>query len=73
MCGNFVFGGVVFKIIGKEGLCFIGKCWVFDDEEGFVKVVESGFIKKGEKIVVVLRYFGFKGGFGEFSFWIILC
>lgn len=52
------------KITGKEGLRFEGKCRAFDDEESFVKAVESGSIKQGEKTVVVLRYLGPIGGPG---------
>ncbi|WWD16819.1 hypothetical protein CI109_101251 [Kwoniella shandongensis] len=67
--GNLAPGGAVSKITGKEGLKFTGKCRAFDDEESFVKAVESGSIKKGEKTVVVLRYLGPKGGpvEGEFQ------
>jgi dihydroxy-acid dehydratase len=62
--GNLAPGGAVSKITGKEGLRFSGKCRAFDDEDSFVKAVESGSIKKGEKTVVVLRYLGPKGGPG---------
>nr|ODN87799.1 dihydroxy-acid dehydratase [Cryptococcus depauperatus CBS 7855] len=62
--GNLAPGGAVSKITGKEGLQFTGKCRAFDDEESFVKAVENGSIKKGEKTVVVLRYLGPKGGPG---------
>ncbi|WWC68918.1 dihydroxy-acid dehydratase [Kwoniella pini CBS 10737] len=62
--GNLAPGGAVSKITGKEGLRFTGKCRAFDVEEDFVKAVESGSIKKGEKTVVVLRYLGPKGGPG---------
>ncbi|KAK4690060.1 dihydroxy-acid dehydratase, partial [Tremellales sp. Uapishka_1] len=62
--GNLAPGGAVSKITGKEGVRFTGKCRAFDDEESFVKAVESGSIKKGEKTVVVLRYLGPKGGPG---------
>lgn len=62
--GNLAPGGAVSKITGKEGLHFQGKCRAFDDEESFVKAVESGSIKKGEKTVVVLRYLGPVGGPG---------
>ena len=61
-------GGSVSKITGKEGLYFQGKCRAFDDEESFVKAVESGSIKQGEKTVVVLRYLGPVGGPGEFRY-----
>lgn len=69
--GNLAPGGAVAKITGKEGLGFVGKARVFDTENEFVKAVESGSIKKGEKTVVILRYLGPKGGPGEsisFSF-----
>ncbi|GMK54575.1 hypothetical protein CspeluHIS016_0111610 [Cutaneotrichosporon spelunceum] len=62
--GNLAPGGAVAKITGKEGLQFTGKARVFDDEDSFVKAVESGSIKKGEKTVVILRYLGPKGGPG---------
>lgn len=63
--GNLAPGGAVSKITGKEGLHFKGTCRVFDEEESFIKAVESGSIKKGEKTVVVLRYLGPQGGPGE--------
>lgn len=66
-CGFFVFGGCVGKIIGKEGFCFEGIVKVYDYEDGFIEVFECGEIKKGEKIVVVICYEGFKGGFGMFE------
>ena len=53
------------KITGKEGFGFTGKARTFDSEAEFVKAVESGSIKKGEKTVVILRYLGPKGGPGE--------
>ncbi|KAG6897641.1 hypothetical protein C0992_012620 [Termitomyces sp. T32_za158] len=62
--GNLAPGGAVAKITGKEGLGFTGKARVFDSEDLFVKAVESGSIKKGEKTVVILRYLGPKGGPG---------
>ncbi|EPQ54935.1 hypothetical protein GLOTRDRAFT_106262 [Gloeophyllum trabeum ATCC 11539] len=62
--GNLAPGGAVAKITGKEGLHFTGKARAFDTEDDFVKAVESGSIKKGEKTVVVLRYLGPKGGPG---------
>jgi dihydroxy-acid dehydratase len=62
--GNLAPGGAVSKITGKEGVRFSGKCRAFDDEESFVKAVEAGSIKQGEKTVVVLRYLGPKGGPG---------
>ncbi|KZO96874.1 dihydroxy-acid and 6-phosphogluconate dehydratase [Calocera viscosa TUFC12733] len=62
--GNLAPGTAVAKITGKEGLRFVGKARVFDNEEDFVHAVEAGSIKKGEKTVVVLRYLGPKGGPG---------
>ncbi|KAJ7288297.1 dihydroxy-acid dehydratase [Mycena rebaudengoi] len=62
--GNLAPGGAVAKITGKEGLGFTGKARAFDTEEEFVRAVESGSIKKGEKTVVILRYLGPKGGPG---------
>lgn len=62
--GNLAPGGAVAKITGKEGLGFTGKARAFDSEDDFVKAVESGSIKKGEKTVVVLRYLGPVGGPG---------
>lgn len=63
--GNLAPGGAVAKITGKEGLEFTGKARVFDTEDVFIKAVESGSIKKGEKTVVILRYLGPKGGPGK--------
>jgi len=62
--GNLAPGGAVAKITGKEGLDFIGKARTFDSEDEFVRAVEAGSIKKGEKIVAILRYLGPKGGPG---------
>jgi len=56
----------VAKITGKEGLRFTGKARTFDTEDDFVKAVESGSIKKGEKTVVILRYLGPQGGPGQY-------
>lgn len=64
--GNLAPGGAVAKITGKEGLGFTGKARAFDTEDEFVKAVENGSIKKGEKTVVILRYLGPQGGPGEF-------
>ncbi|KAG6854644.1 hypothetical protein C0991_003292 [Blastosporella zonata] len=63
--GNLAPGGAVAKITGKEGLGFTGKARAFDSEDLFVKAVESGSIKPGEKTVVILRYLGPKGGPGK--------
>lgn len=62
--GNLAPGGAVAKITGKEGLRFVGRARTFDSEDEFVKAVESGSIKKGEKTVVILRYLGPQGGPG---------
>ncbi|KXN88074.1 Putative dihydroxy-acid dehydratase, mitochondrial [Leucoagaricus sp. SymC.cos] len=62
--GNLAPGGAVAKITGKEGLGFTGKARTFDSEDEFVRAVESGSIKKGEKTIVILRYLGPKGGPG---------
>ena len=64
--GNLAPGGAVAKITGKEGLGFVGRARTFDTEDDFVKAVEKGSIKKGEKTVVILRYLGPQGGPGEF-------
>jgi dihydroxy-acid dehydratase len=62
--GNLAPGGCVGKITGKEGLIFKGKAKCYDDEDHFIKALEEGAIKKGEKTVVVIRYEGPKGGPG---------
>jgi len=62
--GNIAPGGAVAKITGKEGLKFTGKARVFDEEFSFTGAIERGELKKGEKVVVVLRYLGPKGGPG---------
>jgi dihydroxy-acid dehydratase len=62
--GNLAPGGAVAKITGKEGLSFTGKARTFDNENDFVRAVETGSIKKGEKTVLILRYLGPKGGPG---------
>lgn len=62
--GSLAPGGSVGKITGKEGLVFTGKARVFNEEDLFIKALERGEIKKGEKTVVVIRYEGPKGGPG---------
>lgn len=62
--GSLAPEGAVAKITGKEGTKFSGKARVFDTEEAFIKALEDGEIKKGEKTVVVIRYQGPKGGPG---------
>lgn len=62
--GSLAPGGSVAKITGKEGLVFKGKAKVYDAEDDFIKALEAGDIKKGEKTVVIIRYEGPKGGPG---------
>ncbi|KAI9781158.1 MAG: dihydroxy-acid dehydratase ilv3 [Geoglossum umbratile] len=62
--GSLAPGGSVGKITGKEGTRFVGKARVYDAEDDFIKSLENGEIKKGEKTVVVIRYEGPKGGPG---------
>ncbi|KAG7195789.1 dihydroxy-acid dehydratase ilv3 [Scheffersomyces spartinae] len=62
--GTLAPGGSVGKITGKEGTYFKGKARVFDDEHLFIKALENGEIKKGEKTVCIIRYEGPKGGPG---------
>lgn len=56
--------GCVGKITGKEGTRFVGKAKVYDAEDEMVEALEKGAIRKGEKIVVIIRYEGPKGGPG---------
>ncbi|ODQ77483.1 hypothetical protein BABINDRAFT_172820 [Babjeviella inositovora NRRL Y-12698] len=62
--GSLAPEGAVAKITGKEGTYFKGTARAFDDEETFIKALENGEIKKGEKTVVIIRYQGPKGGPG---------
>ena len=62
--GSLAPGGSIGKITGKEGLRFVGTAKVYDAEDNFIKALERGDIKKGEKVVVVIRYEGPKGGPG---------
>lgn len=62
--GSLAPGSAVGKITGKEGTYFKGQAKVFDNEELFIKALEEGQIKKGEKTVCVIRYEGPKGGPG---------
>ncbi|QLG71016.1 hypothetical protein HG535_0B00540 [Zygotorulaspora mrakii] len=62
--GSLAPGGAVGKITGKEGTYFKGKARVFEEESAFIRALERGEIKKGEKTVVVIRYEGPKGGPG---------
>lgn len=66
--GNFVFGGVVVKIIGLEGDFFIGRVCVFNKEYELNSVFFVGFIKDEEEgQVLIVCYEGFKGGLGMFE------
>jgi dihydroxy-acid dehydratase len=62
--GSLAPGGSVGKITGKEGLRFVGTAKVYDAEDDFIQALERGDIKKGEKVIVVIRYEGPKGGPG---------
>lgn len=62
--GSLAPGGAVGKITGKEGTYFKGKARVFEEEDSFIKALEHGEIKKGEKTVCIIRYEGPKGGPG---------
>jgi len=62
--GSLAPGGSVGKITGKEGLKFVGKAKVYDEEDLFIQALERNEIKKGEKTVVVIRHEGPKGGPG---------
>ncbi|GAB7366823.1 hypothetical protein MBLNU230_g0995t1 [Neophaeotheca triangularis] len=62
--GSLAPGGSVGKITGKEGTVFTGKARCFNDEDLFVEALEAGTFKKGEKVVVIIRYEGPKGGPG---------
>lgn len=62
--GTLAPGSAVAKITGKEGTYFKGTARVFDEEHSFIKALEAGEIKKGEKTVCVIRYEGPKGGPG---------
>jgi dihydroxy-acid dehydratase len=60
--GNLAPEGGVAKITGKEGHSFTGKAIVFDSEEGCLRAILSGKVKKGH--VIVIRFEGPKGGPG---------
>ncbi|GMM37487.1 dihydroxy-acid dehydratase [Saccharomycopsis crataegensis] len=62
--GSLAPRGSVGKITGKEGTYFKGKARVFEEEASFIKALELGEIKKGEKTVVIIRNQGPKGGPG---------
>ncbi len=60
--GNIATSGCVAKITGKEGNYFKGKAIVFEDEYQAIDGIKSGYVKKGN--VVVIRNCGPKGGPG---------
>jgi dihydroxy-acid dehydratase len=62
--GSLAPGGCVGKITGKEGTSFTGTARVYDDEDDFIAALERGDFPKGQKVVVVIRYEGPKGGPG---------
>lgn len=62
--GTLAPGSAVAKTTGKEGTYFKGKARVFNEEYAFIRALEAGEIKKGEKTVCVIRYEGPKGGPG---------
>ncbi|KAH7099525.1 dihydroxy-acid dehydratase [Auriculariales sp. MPI-PUGE-AT-0066] len=62
--GNLAPHGAVSKITGKEGLKFEGRARVYNSEEEFIEDFKKGTYQAGEKIVVVLRYLGPRGGPG---------
>ncbi|KAF2862596.1 dihydroxy-acid dehydratase [Piedraia hortae CBS 480.64] len=62
--GNLAPGGAVAKITGKEGMRFTGRARVFDKEHGLDEALNRGEISKTEKLVLVVRYEGPKGGPG---------
>ncbi|KAL9621379.1 MAG: hypothetical protein Q9160_004139 [Pyrenula sp. 1 TL-2023] len=62
--GNLAPGGAVAKITGKEGLRFTGRARVFDKEHQLDSALTNGEIKRGENLVLVVRYEGPKGGPG---------
>jgi dihydroxy-acid dehydratase len=62
--GNLAPGGAVAKITGKEGLVFKGKARVFNKEHELDTALNKGQIPHGEKLVLIVRYEGPKGGPG---------
>ncbi|KZV88923.1 dihydroxy-acid dehydratase [Exidia glandulosa HHB12029] len=62
--GNLAPGGAISKITGKEGLQFEGRARVYNSEDEFLADFEKGTFVKGEKVVIVLRYLGPRGGPG---------
>jgi dihydroxy-acid dehydratase len=64
LTGNLAPGGAVAKITGKEGVCFTGKARVFDKENQLDAALSKGAIPRDEKLVLVVRYEGPRGGPG---------
>lgn len=62
--GNIAPDGAVAKITGKEGTEFTGRALVYDGEEDMLTAFQQGLIPKNEKLVIVIRYEGPKGGPG---------
>lgn len=62
--GNIAPEGAVAKITGKEGLEFSGRALCYDSEEEMLAAFQAGRIPKGEKLVIIIRYEGPKGGPG---------
>jgi dihydroxy-acid dehydratase len=62
--GNLAPEGAVAKITGKEGLEFEGRALCYDSEEEMLEAFNAGRINKGEKLVIIIRYEGPKGGPG---------
>lgn len=62
--GNLCPNGAVAKITGKEGTKFVGKALVFDKEVALDHALNNSEIPNDEKVVVVVRYEGPKGGPG---------
>ena len=60
--GNLAPNSAVAKITGKEQKVFIGKAKVFESEDGFLKSLKNGDIKKGS--VIIIRNQGPIGGPG---------
>lgn len=62
--GNLAPDGAVAKITGKEGMNFTGKARVFDKEHDLDDALNRGEISRTEKLVLIVRYEGPKGGPG---------
>ncbi|ETS83244.1 dihydroxy-acid dehydratase [Pestalotiopsis fici W106-1] len=62
--GNLAPGGAVAKITGKQGLSFTGKAKVYNKESELSEALDRGSVSRDEKLVLVVRYEGPKGGPG---------